>query len=92
MEQVKPTLSVLITGGIDGLFDLSLIMFFIILNSLSSSPTTRFFVRQIIALSLVYCQSLSRALCFGLYNKEIRDKMFACYSRQSRVIVLNTRS
>jgi len=90
MEQVKPTLSVLIVGGIDGLFDLMLIVILIILNGLSSRSL--FLVQQIVGFGLVYCQSLSRALCFGLYNKEIREKMFAFHPRQSRVIVLNARS
>ena len=89
MEQVKPTLSVLITGGIDGLFDLMLIVCFISSNGLPS--TTQFLVQQIVGFSLLYCQSLSRALCFGLYSKKIREKVFAFYPRQSRVIILNTR-
>ena len=91
MEQVKPTLSVLIAGGMDVLCDLMIIIFFIILNSLSSSAQ-QLLVQQIIAFGQLYCQSLCRVLCFGLYNKEIREKMFACYPRQSRVIVLNTAS
>ena len=36
MEQVKPTMSVLITGGIDGLLDLSLIVIWDIMSALSS--------------------------------------------------------
>jgi len=91
MEQVKPTLSVLIAGGMDVLFDLMTIIFFIVLNSLSSSAQ-QLLVQQIIAFGQLYCQSLCRALCFGLYNKEIREKMLACYPKQSRVIVLNTKS
>jgi len=88
-EQVKPMLSVLITGGIDGLFDLLLITVILILAL--GSPTTQFFVSEIADVSLLYCQLLSHLLCFGLFNKEIQEKILTCYPKQSQVVVLNSR-
>ncbi|XP_065887412.1 melatonin receptor type 1A-like [Dysidea avara] len=87
MEQVKPTVSVLITGGIDGLFDLFLIAI-VGLSSLSS-PATEFLVIQTAGVTLLYCQLLSHSLCYGLYNKEVREKMLTFYQQQSKVIALN---
>jgi len=88
-EQIKPTLSVLITGGIDGLFDLLVITIAVVMSNLSSSES-QFVVIQIAGVVLAYCQLLSHPLCFGLYNKEIREKLSASYPKQSQVIVLNT--
>jgi len=90
VEQMKPTISVLITGGIDGLFDILLITIIGIMKNLSS-PATVFVVGEITA-GLFYLQLLTHPLCFGLYNKEIRKKLPTCYSnKQSRVSVLNAR-
>ena len=86
-EQIKPTLSVLITGGLDGLFDLLLIA--VLLSNLYS-PEAQFLVSQIGVRTLLYCQQLSHPLCFGLYNEEIIKKLPTCYPKQSRLIVLNT--
>lgn len=88
VEQVKPTISVLITGGIDGLFELITIIG--VMKNLSS-PATLFVVGEITA-GLFHLQLLTHLLCFGVYNKEIRKKLLTCYpNKQSRVIVLNTR-
>jgi len=87
-EQIKPTLSVLISGGIDAIFDLLVIVVHGVASS-QASPVTYFQIIQIIALPLGLCQTLTHPLCFGLYNKEIRKKVITCYPKQSRVIVLN---
>ena len=92
MEQVKPTLSVLIIGGIDGLFDLLLA---VALGSLynQTSSVMLYYGIDTATILLFYCQLLTHPLCFGLYNPEIREKLSrpACYPQPSRVIVLNAR-
>ena len=88
-EQIKPTLSVLITGGIDGLFDLLLMVLTVVMGN-KTSPETQFLAVQIAGIGLAYCHVFSHPLCFGLYNKEIRLKLPTCYPNQSKVVVLNT--
>ena len=85
MEQVKPTMSVLITGGIDGLFDLFLIVVFGILSALSS-PATMLLVIETVLFGLNYCQLLCHPLCFGLYSKEIRT--IRRYERSCLLVII----
>ena len=93
MDQIKPNLSVLITGRIDGLFYLLLIVIAVVMSSLSSLES-QFLVLQTVGVGLAYCQLFSHPLCLGLYNKEILDKLPIkfCYpiAKQNRVFVLNT--
>jgi len=56
-EQIKPTLSVLITGGIDGLFDFLLIAILVVMSNLPS-PESQFLDIQIAGIALLYCQQL----------------------------------
>ena len=89
-KMVKPTMSVLISGGIDAVLDFLAFSIYGILNS-SASPLTQLQLTEMIVIPLILCQTLSHSLCFGLYNKEIRDRIFSYYPKQSKVVVLSAR-
>ena len=73
-EQLKPTLSVFIVGGIDGTF--SLLNGIILVIALSFMPSTLIFLytKQFALIPLQYCQSISHSLVYGFRVKDIRQK------------------
>ena len=71
-EQLKPTLSVFIAGGIDGAF--SLLHGIIIIIALSFMPSTFLYTKQFAIIPLQYCQSISHSLVYGFRVKDIRQK------------------
>ena len=89
-EQLKPTMSVLIVGGIDGLFDLLSPMIYFV--TVLMNPTALEYVIEFVISPLVFLQMLSHVLTYGMYNKNIR-KEFCAYteigSKRSKVITLN---
>jgi len=93
-EQLKPTLSVFIAGGIDGLLN----MLFVIAIGISSSFSSGIkllYVIQFILVPIQLCQSVSHALTYGIYNNEIRKRLFSCNycnTTKSKVVVLNRQS
>jgi len=85
-KMVKPTVSVLISGGIDAVLDFLAFSIYGILNSFAS-PLTQLQLTEMIVIPLILCQTLSHSPCFGLYNKEIREKVFSYYPKQTNVVV-----
>ena len=95
-EQIKPTLSVFIAGGIDGLMNMLFVIIIVISSSLIDSSIVSFYVIQFILIPIQLCQSLSHILSYGLYNKEIRKRLLdnycsrkCCRSTRSKVVTLN---
>ena len=86
-EQVKPTIRVFVVGGMDGLF--TLLTAVITAFSLYSTPIVHILILQVVSIPLFFLQSLSHALSYGFYNREIRNEMHLCYPKHSQVIVLN---
>ena len=94
-EQIKPTLSVFIAGGVDGTLNMLFVIIFIIASS-TVSTTISLYVLQFVLIPVQLCQSLSHILSYGLYNKEIRKRLFdnycsskCCSSTRSKVVFLN---
>ena len=89
-EQLKPTLSVFIAGGIDGAF--SLLMAIIIITTIIFMPSTFLYVKQLVLIPLQYCQSVSHSLVYGFRDKDIRKKLLNLIKfnqKHSKVVVLN---
>ena len=90
-EQVKPTLSIFILGGIDGVLD---VLFAFVSTGASllvpSNTSTFFFVStQLIGLPIQYFQSVNHSL---VYNRDVQEKMINCKrlrKKCSKVIVLH---
>jgi len=87
-EQVKPTIGVFVVGGMDAVFNL-LIAIVVAFSVALTTPIARFLIFQTVITVLFYLQSLSHSLSYGLWNKNIRDKIFAWYPKRSRVIMLD---
>jgi len=93
-EQMKPTLSVFIAGGIDGLLN----MVFAIVLGLSNfiDPGIGYlYVIQFILLPVQLCQSVSHALTYGIYNTKMWRKIFCCNhckTAKSKVVILNAQN
>ena len=90
-DQVKPTLSVFILGGIDAVLDMLFVLISGIASFLSPTNTMVYIVTtQFMAIPIQYIQSVNHSL---VYNKNIRRKIiFDCKqkcNKQSKVIVLN---
>ena len=89
-EQLKPTLSVFIAGGIDGAF--SLLAAIIIVTTLMFMPSTFPYVKQLVLIPLQYCQSMSHSIVYGFRDNSIREKLFNFIKfnqKRSKVIILN---
>ena len=87
-EQVKPTIGVLVVGGMDGICNL-LIGTIAVFIRIYSTPIAQFQIYQTFIVPLFLLQSLSHSLSYGLWNKNIRDEIHPCYPKHSKVIVLN---
>lgn len=90
-ELVKPTLSVFILGGIDAMLNIIFIIGFVARPTFSSSVPEQMFAIEFILFPIQICQSASHALVYGIYNKEIRKKIYCniCNTSRSKVISLN---
>ena len=89
-EQVKPTISVFIVGGFDGLFNL-LFIFFAVLKAFIP-VNADLHLMHLVGFPLLLCQSMVHSLAYGFYNKEIKKEIFTCSrpcTKRSKVIVLN---
>ena len=94
-EQIKPTLSVFIAGGIDGVMNM-LFVIIIFISSFTDSSIVSLYVMQFVLFPIQLCQSLSHILSYGLYNKEIRKRLLdnycsrkCCRATRSKVVTLN---
>jgi len=89
-EQLEPTIAVFIVGGVDVLLNLVFTILFGIV-SYYYSPKALVLVIEFALVPLRFFQCLCHSLSFGLYKKEIRDKMCSCTGqcyKHSRVVVL----
>ena len=95
-EQIKPTLSVFIAGGVDGTLNMLFVIIVYILSFSTDSTIVFLYVVQFVLLPVQFCQSLSHILSYGLYNKEIQKRLLdnycsskCCSSTRSKVVFLN---
>ena len=92
-KQLRPTLSILIVGGIDAIFNLLFVILYMALVFANVTPLTQLYMIQFLLTPIQICQSLSHSMSYGVYNKEIRDKLLdyvkVCTTRHSKVIALN---
>ena len=89
-EQVKPTLSVFIAGGIDAVFNVFAMIFNLIVIALAANTSLLNHVVPAITL----CQYCSHAVVYGLRDKYIRKEVMGIYEKirgpkKSKVIMLN---
>ena len=93
-EQVKPTVSILLLGGLDGIFNIILLLTYVSLGFVSNS-IVRDYVVVFWVIPLHWLQIMCHPLVYGLYMTAIRKKIldFELYHRifnhHSRVIVIN---
>jgi len=89
-EQLKPTISVLIVGGIDGLFDIVIpIVFF---ATVFTNPAALEYAIEFVLFPLSILQMLGHVLTYGIYNKNIRKEICEykeICSNHTKVISLN---
>ena len=95
-RHIKPTVSVLLLGGIDGLVNLLVPMLQILFRlTLGNNSITRVCVIELVIYPLQWIQLLCHPLVYGLYMTKIRKRIFdfelyhRIFSRRSKVIVLN---
>ena len=93
-EQLKPTLSVFIVGGIDGVFNLLFAIVYAVEAYYNVTPLTHIYIIDFVRTPIQVCQSLSHALSYGIYRDEVWHKLFnyilkLCPTKRSKVIVLN---
>ena len=94
-EQIRPTLSVFIAGGVDGVLNMiHVIIYFVVYFNFSNTGTL--YITHFLLIPIQLCQSLSHILSYGLYNKEIRKRLLdnycsrkCCRSTRSKVVTLN---
>ena len=95
-SHIKPIVSVLLLGGIDGLFNLLIPMLHIIFRlTLGNDSITRVYAIELVVRPLLLVQLLCHPLVYGLYMTKIRRNIFnfelyyLIFGRRSKVIVLN---
>ena len=92
-EQVKPTFSVCIAGGIDALvYVIALAFILIILGSLAVSQQHLLYL--VLQAIIELCQVFSHAVVYGVRDNDIRKKIVEVYKnirgpKKSKVITLN---
>ena len=93
-SHIKPTVSLLLLGGLDGLFNLVIPLIQIILFFNGDSVTT-VYVKEFLIEPLKWCQLLCNPLVYGVYMTDIRQKIFnfdmyhKLFNHRSKVTVLN---
>ena len=75
-KELKPTLSVLIMGGVDGFFN-SLVPIIWLGGRLVfiEDPHLRKVYTKVIIILVQFCQSLSHSLTYGIHNRDIRKQL-----------------
>ena len=89
-EQVKPTFSVFIAGGIDAAFNILGIVVLILVKAHGYS----FYFASLIIIPSQFCQYFSHGVLYALRDNDIRKEILNIYrnfrgSERSKVIVLN---
>ena len=74
-KELRPTISVLIMGGVDAMFNLLTPVIWAATRLVFTDPHIRRLNTQLIILIPQLCQSLSHSLTYGIYNKEIRKQI-----------------
>ena len=95
---IKTTVSLLVLGGVDGIINLLTLMTVIVINRLLSVSVT-LYALQFVVYPLLCVQLMSHSLGYGIYMKDIRNKLCKCsfcqnlkrmlLLRPSKVVVLN---
>ena len=94
-KHVKPTVSVLLLGGIDGLCNLLVPILYISFRLILGNAVARLYIAEFVIIPLQWFQLMCHPLVYGLYMTEIRQRIFdfelyyRIFSRRSKVIVLN---
>ena len=95
-RHIKPTVSMLLLGGIDGLINLLVPILHILFRLIfGNNSITRVCIIEFVIYPLQWVQLLTHPLVYGLYMTKIRRKIFdfelyhRIFSRRSKVIVLN---
>jgi len=95
-SHVKPAVSVLLLGGLDGIFNLAVPITHIILRLIyGSNSLTRLYFVEFLIYAIEFCQVICHPLVYGIYMTAIRKKLFdfelyhRIFNRWSNVIVLN---
>ena len=93
-SHMKPTISLLLLGGIEAI--ISLLLPITHMNIGALGPAGELYVSQFFLYTIHSCIRLSHSLVYGLYMKQIRQRLpnyniSSCpkYPRRSKVIVLN---
>ena len=96
-KELKPTISILMMGGVDGL--LNLLEPIIWLGGhlvYIQDPRLRQLNIRVVTLLVQLCQSLSHSLTYGFYNKKIRkylcENKEKLFKKRSKVIILNNKT
>jgi len=75
-EHVKPTVSILLLGGIDGLFNIVIVLMYPLARVIfGNNSMTRLYLLQFLVLPLRWIQLISRPLVYGIYMANIRKKL-----------------
>ena len=95
-KQLKPTISVLIVGGIDGLLNLFVPLIWIGGQFIfTQDPLVRQAYTRMLIFLVQICQSSSHPLTYGVYTKDIREYLCKLkdhyFPKHSKVIVINKR-
>ena len=95
-SQIKPTVSILLLGGIDGLINLLIPLLQIVFRlTLGNDSIARIYAIELVIQPLKLVQLLCHPLVYGLYMTKIRRNIFnfelyyLIFGRRSKVIVLN---
>jgi len=95
-SHIKPAVSVLLLGGLDGIFNLAVPITFIILRLIyGSNSLTRLYFIEFLIYAMEIGQVLCHPLVYGIYMTPIRQKLFdfelyhRLFNRRSRVVGLN---
>jgi len=96
-EQIKPTVSVLLLGGLDGAFNLLFPLMYVLSRIiLGSDSITRVYLVEFVITPLQWCQLICHPLVYGLYMTDIRKKIcdfnlyHQIFNHYSRVVTLNS--
>ena len=95
-SQIKPTVSILLLGGMDGLINLLIPLLQIVFRlTLGNDSIARIYAIEFVIQPLKLVQLLCHPLVYGLYMTKIRRNIFnfelyyLIFGRRSKVIVLN---
>ena len=93
--QVKPTITLLLVGGIDVIGNIIIIIMYIVIEA-SAQPSKKAYLDQFLMYPIVANLLASHPLIYGLYMKKIRDRLPKCTAcqvqwttRKSRVTTLH---